>query len=114
MKVLIRHRELFNASHTVERGEVCGVRLHGHDWYAEITVEGHPDPQTGEVETEAIHRLRSLLAEIHERDLNAMLVGAHPTPEGVAMWLLERMRLHCPGLASVTVGFTGHSATVEV
>ena len=114
MKTTVTHRELFNAAHKIDGDFFCGKRTHGHDWYAEVSVFGEPAKETGAISTEAPSLLATLVEELDLKLANEMLPGVHPTPEGIAMYLFERMRLACPGLTTITVGFTGHSATVEV
>ena len=113
MKTTIRHRALFNAAHKIDGDFFCGMRLHGHDWFAEAVVYGMPDPLTGSINTKAPMFLQASVEELDLKFANDMLPGLFPTPEGIAGWLFERLQLECPGLLSVTVGFTGHSATVE-
>jgi 6-pyruvoyl-tetrahydropterin synthase len=114
LKTTITHRELFNAAHQIEGDPHCGTRLHGHDWFAQVCVTGEPDPKTGSINTDAPKYLWASVAELDRKFANDMLPAVFTTPEGIAMFLFERLRLECPGLTSVTVGFTGHSATVEV
>lgn len=114
MKTTLRHRELFNCAHQVTGDPVCGQYQHGHDWFAEIVLVGGPDPSTGSIVTNAPALLAASVAELDGKDAAKMLPGAYTTPEGIAMWLMERLRLECPGLQAVTVGFTGHAVTVEV
>lgn len=113
MKTTIRHRELFNCAHQVEDDPLCGARIHGHDWYAEAVVAGTPDLRTGRITTDAPGWLVASVSELDYKFANEMLPGVYPTCEGIAAFLFERLRLECPGLLSVTVGFTDHSATVE-
>ena len=114
MKTTVTHRELFNAAHKIDGDFFCGTRTHGHDWYADVVVFGEPTKDSGSITTDAPHLLATFVAELDLKLANEMLPGVHPTPEGIAHWLFERLRLECPGLQSVTVGFTGHCATVEV
>jgi 6-pyruvoyl-tetrahydropterin synthase len=113
LKTTICHRETFNAAHKVDGDTFCGERVHGHDWFAEVVVQGIPDPKTGSITTRAPDLLFTSTMELHLKFANDMLPGLYSTPEGIAGWLFERLQLECPGLLSVTVGFTGHSATVE-
>ena len=113
MRTTIRHRELFNTAHQVLDDPVCGERLHGHDWYAEVVVIGSPDDRTGSINTRAPEFLAASVLELDGKFANDMLPGLYSTPEGIAGWLFERLLMECPGLQSVTVGFTGHAATVE-
>lgn len=114
MKTTVTHRELFNAAHKIDGHFFCGKRTHGHDWFAEVVVEGSPHKDTGMIETNADVELQLCVEELDLKLANEMLPGVHPTPEGIAAYLFERLRLGNPGLTRVTVGFTGHSATVEV
>lgn len=114
LKITAIHRETFNASHTVDGDFYCGKRNHGHDWYAEAAVAGEPAKESGAILTSMPILVQDAVGELDLKLANDMLPGVHPTPEGIAMWLFERLRLECPGLISVTVGFTGHSAKVEV
>jgi len=114
MKAFIRHRETFNAAHEVDGDFYCGKRTHGHDWYAEVVVTGNVDKASGIITTDAPVLIRAAVEELDLKLANDMLPGLHPTCEGIAGYFFERFRLELPGLVSVTVGFTGHSATVEV
>lgn len=111
MRTVVRHRVRFGASHLVTDPEhtygLCGARLHGHDWYAEILLAVVDT-------TNAPAFFGSLVEEIAEEHLNDLLPGVPPTPAGVAGWLVERTRMHVPGLISITVGHTDHAVTVEV
>ena len=113
MKTTIAHRERFSTAHKIDGDPMCGKRMHGHDWYAEVVVVGTPDPLTGSINTNAPLFLSATVEELDLKFANDMLPGLFPTPEGIAHWLFERFHLECPGLQSVTVGFDGHSATVE-
>ena len=113
MRTTVRHRQTFNAAHTAPSW-LCGKRLHGHDWFAECVVVGEPDKDTGTVEVKAWPELSALVDGLDKESLDVVLPGVHPTAEGLAAWLLEQLRMSTPGLVSVTVGFTGHAATVEV
>jgi 6-pyruvoyltetrahydropterin/6-carboxytetrahydropterin synthase len=114
LKTSITHREVFNSAHIVKADPFCGERLHGHDWFAEVTVEGTPDPKTGSIDTAAPSYLWATCQELHGKNANEMMPGIYVTPEGLANFIFERLRLEVPGLRSVTVGFAGHHATAEV
>lgn len=110
MKTTVTRRYSFNASHQTI---VCGNHPHGHDWFFEVCLEGEPNAEGYLSPALANHQLW-LVSELDYRNLNEMVVGAPPTPEGIAAWGLERLRGQIPGLRSVTVGFRGYQATVEV
>ena len=111
MRTTVRRRLPFSAAHTAR---VCGKRLHGHDWFAEVVVAGEPDRDTGSLDARAFDELELHVAGLDTESLDDVLPGVHPTPEGVAAWLLEQLRLASPGLVAVTVGFIDREATVEV
>lgn len=98
--------QTFSASHRLDEGDPCGLRTHGHDWIIRVEFSGSV--------TDALKNILSLTYELHLRHLNEMVVGAPPTPEGIAPWALERLRPHIPGLRRVSVGFRGHEAIAEV
>jgi 6-pyruvoyltetrahydropterin/6-carboxytetrahydropterin synthase len=114
LKTSVTFRETFETSHAVQDDAGCGNRLHGHSWYAEVTIEGTPDPRAGLIVTPAAELLAVAAMELDRKNANDMLPGLFTTPEGIAHYIFERLRLECPGLRSVTVGFPGHHATVEV
>lgn len=109
MRTTVDRTVRFSASH---KSLVCGEHPHGHDWFLTATIEGPPTPAG--IQAARNVEIAALGLELHLRDLNAMVIGSFPTPEGIAGWALERLRLTVPGLRSVTVGFEGYSATVEV
>jgi 6-pyruvoyl tetrahydropterin synthase/QueD family protein len=104
----------FSASHLIEQDPVCG-REHGHYWSVAVTVEGPIRIKTGSVTD--VHDLRAALAavvaELDHRDLTVMLPGVIATPEGVAVWVRERLLLAFPLIVTVTVGTEDYLATVE-
>ncbi len=114
MKTTIRHRAPFHTAHQLADDSLCGKYVHGHDWYAEVVVAGVPTKETGTITTKVADYLWASVSELDLKFANDMLPGVHSTPEGIAGWLFERFRLEVPGLTSVTVGYTDHSATVEV
>ena len=114
MKTYVRYTRTFVAGHQLSDDPtgLCGTLEHGHDWTIEIEAEQGPFPDNGGFDYP--EALDGLIHEINRRSLNLMLKGANPTPAGVAAWFLERLRLHVPGLRTVTVGFSGHSVRCEV
>lgn len=109
MRFTIAVRETFNASHSTR---VCGHGLHGHQFTAEVELEGEPSPE-GNVGSyvELSTRLRTVLIEADGRDLNDMLFPQ--LPEQLCLYLHERLALFFPTITRVTVGAGSISATVE-
>jgi len=88
--------------------------MHGHDWDVAVTVAGSPNPDTVELVTQMPMVLSTIVWELEGKNLNEMVRGTKPTLEGVAAYILERLRLDSPGLVSVTVSIPFHQVTVEV
>lgn len=93
----------FDAAHAVE-GHFGGGN-HGHAWEVSVTVEGGLDPKT--IQVVASDELRAALwvviGELANRDLNDMLPGIVTTPEGLALYIRERLILDWPRIVNVTV-----------
>lgn len=100
----------FDAAHTLRRQvaaeEAVGSRrIHGHTYTAEVTVAGHPQPDSGMV-VDLAH-LRAAIAEVraaldhHFLDEVAGL-GA-PTLENLCLFIYQRIRQRLPQVAAVTV-----------
>lgn len=103
--------ESFEASHQVPGHSVCGERHGGHVWKVVVGVEGGLDPKTIQVVdhadlAKALHRV---VREIRGRHLNDMLPGVIPTPEGVGLYIRERMILEWPRISFVSVEMGGWS-----
>jgi 6-pyruvoyl-tetrahydropterin synthase len=97
-------REQFEAAHQVEGHTVCG-RVHGHAWEIAVTVEGGLDPKTISVVDHGILALAlyTIVDEFRDNDLNDMLPGIVTTPEGLALYVRERLILQYPRIDSVEV-----------
>jgi 6-pyruvoyl-tetrahydropterin synthase len=116
MKLTNSHRVTFAAAHQFAVGsEECGDKVHGHDWTVEVEVSGGLDPRSGvmlgdssQAATEALRR------EFDKRFLNDMLPGTYPTPEALAAFLVERLRLTVPTLTAVSVSISNQTSRAEV
>lgn len=104
MRFTTSARDAFQAVHEVEGHSVCG-RVHSHAWQVSVSVEGGLDPKKvyvvdhGELE----EALRVVIDEFRDGDLNDMLPGVVTTPEGVALYIRERLVLQFPRIGAVTV-----------
>lgn len=114
MRATSTARNHFSASHIVDGHSVCG-KLHGHRWAVDVTVEGQISPKTGYVvdHGELAEALQSVVDELDRRDLNAMLPGVVPVPEGVAGYIRERLLFWFPSITSVMVRADSYEATLE-
>ncbi len=101
----------FRAIHTVEY-PLCPARPHGHLFRAEMTAEGGMNPKTGRFDL-LILPFTSVIAELADEDLNALLPGIFPTPENLAAYIAERIRMHIPGLVAVSVAMDDWTASVS-
>jgi 6-pyruvoyltetrahydropterin/6-carboxytetrahydropterin synthase len=91
MKVRLTRDFTFEAAHLLPRvpeGHKC-LRLHGHSFRVEITVEGDVDPSTGwfldyGVIRDAAEPLRKQLDHYY---LNEIAGLENPTSENLAVWI---------------------------
>jgi 6-pyruvoyltetrahydropterin/6-carboxytetrahydropterin synthase len=107
MKVRLTRDFTFEAAHLLPRvpeGHKC-LRLHGHSFRVEITVEGDVDPSTGwfldyGVIRDAAEPLRKQLDHYY---LNEIAGLENPTSENLAVWIWERLKPGLPSLVRITV-----------
>ncbi len=84
-------------------------RVHGHNYYVEVTVTGTPDPVTGmAADLDALDRIveRELLSRVDHRDLGQAvpeLAGVITTGENLARAFFALLASRVPALARVTV-----------
>lgn len=102
----------FSASHLIPDDPLCSWN-HGHAWTVIIAVRGHAYRKDGVgFERDIIARLRAITDEFHLRDLNVLLPGVASTPEGMAVYLYER--LNDQAVTAITVrADEDYGATVE-
>jgi 6-pyruvoyltetrahydropterin/6-carboxytetrahydropterin synthase len=103
----LSQRFMFEAAHTLQRAfDAEGSRrIHGHTYFAEVTVAGIPDRSTGMVIDLAALRLE--IDEIREALDHQMLdevqhLGA-PTLENLCTYIAERLKSTTPSLSCVRV-----------
>lgn len=84
----------FGSTH---RDPAEGPHLHGHTFHVSATETG------SDIGDELGADLRMVVAELHLRSLDDMLVGGSQTLDGIAAWLMERLLLRHPGLSIVEV-----------
>jgi len=114
VRATVTVRGTFSASHQVSGHSTCG-KLHGHSWTVDATVEGPLSPKSGMVVdhgefAEAVDRV---CRELDKRDLNGMLPGVVPVPEGIAGYVREQLILSFPTVISVMVRCDDYAALLE-
>lgn len=115
MKHFLTARDVFEAAHRVEGSRLCGVN-HGHQWTIEATFSGNLDPKKVWLvdHGDFVAALTAIVDEFRDRDLNDMLPGIITTPEGLGLYVRERLILAWPRLAFIKVSMGPFvSITVE-
>ena len=93
----------FDAAHYLGNSAPENRRLHGHSFYAEVTLRGEPNPVTGflrdfgEVDT-ALMAIRELL---DHRLLNEIEGLATPTLENLAQFIFVKAKAALPEVVRV-------------
>jgi 6-pyruvoyltetrahydropterin/6-carboxytetrahydropterin synthase len=103
----LSQRFQFEAAHTLER-EIDAApsrRIHGHTYFAEVTLRGLPDPASGMlVDLGEFRRVLAEVAELLDHHLLNEVDGlGKPTLEGLCAFIAERLAGRLPGLAAVTL-----------
>lgn len=96
----------FDAGHDrLEHPAACRHEGHGHRWRVRVTVHGFYDParaqsyRIDELDT----ALGTVVAELEGKNLSKMMPGSLPTPDGVGLWILERLLSEHPKIVEVEV-----------
>ena len=95
----------FDAAHRLDQGAPENRRLHGHSFYAEVTLRGEPDPEHGWVrDFGQVHRAVSAIRdELDHRLLNDIEELGTPTLENLARFIFRRARQSLPEVCRVTL-----------
>ena len=93
----------FDAAHHLDVGPPENLRLHGHSFYAEVTLRGEPDAQSGLIRD--FGEVRAALDEI-ARDLDHRLLNdvdglGPPTLENLARYIHRRAMAKLSGVVRV-------------
>ena len=95
----------FDAAHHLGQGAPENARLHGHSFYAEVTLRGEPNPNTGWLRD--LGEVKSALDMIREsldhRLLNDVEGLGRPTLENIARYVFERARKQLPEVVRVKI-----------
>jgi len=92
----------FDAAHFLE-GAPEYRRMHGHSFYAEVTLRGEPDPDTGFLrDLGEVHRALSEIREmLDHRLLNDIEGLGKPTLENLARYIYVRAKAALPEVTRV-------------
>ncbi|HWU55265.1 MAG TPA: 6-carboxytetrahydropterin synthase [Rhizomicrobium sp.] len=93
----------FDAAHYLGNGAAENRRLHGHSFYAEVTLRGEPDPATGFLRDfgEVNAALQAIREQLDHRLLNEIEELGVPTLENLARFIYVRARKALPEVARV-------------
>lgn len=92
----------FDAAHFLD-GAPEYRRMHGHSFYAEVTLRGEPDPETGFLRDlgEVDRALKAIREILDHRLLNDVEGLGKPTLENLAKFIFDRARATLPEVARV-------------
>lgn len=96
---------VFDAAHFLAAGAAENRRVHGHSFYAEVTLRGDPDPSTGILREfgEISELLATLTNDLDHRLLNDIPEIGPPTLESLARYIFRRTRERFPEVVRVRV-----------
>lgn len=82
----------FDAAHRLDAGAAENRRIHGHSFYAEVTLRGEPDEATGMLREfgEVKTVLGGIADELDHRMLNDIPELGAPTLENITRWIFMR------------------------
>jgi 6-pyruvoyltetrahydropterin/6-carboxytetrahydropterin synthase len=103
----------FDAAHYLGNGAAENRRLHGHSFYAEVTLRGEPDPATGFLrdlgEVDAV--LKAIREMLDHRLLNEIEGLGIPTLENLAKFIFARAKASLPEVVRVKLRRPSYSQT---
>lgn len=93
----------FDAAHFLGVGSEQNRRMHGHSFYAEVTLRGSPDPSSGVVSDldEVKTVLADIAAQLDHRLLNEVEGLGPPTLENLARYIYVRAKARLPHVVRV-------------
>ena len=95
----------FDAAHYLGNGAVENRRLHGHSFYAEVTLRGEANPATGFLRDfgEVDRALKAIRETLDHRLLNEIEELGVPTLENLARYIYVRAKAALPEVARVKI-----------
>lgn len=93
----------FDAAHYLGNSAPENRRLHGHSFYAEVTLRGEPNPATGFLRDlgDVDAALKTIRADLDHRLLNDIEELGVPTLENLAKYIFVRARKALPEVVRV-------------
>jgi 6-pyruvoyltetrahydropterin/6-carboxytetrahydropterin synthase len=103
----------FDAAHYLGNGAAENRRLHGHSFYAEVTLRGEADPATGFLRDlgEVDAALKAIRETLDHRLLNDIEELGIPTLENLAKYIYVRARAALPEVVRVKLRRPSYSQT---
>jgi 6-pyruvoyltetrahydropterin/6-carboxytetrahydropterin synthase len=108
----------FDAAHFLEQSPLrTNRRMHGHSFYAEVTLRGEPDPEKGWVRdfTEVNAALSEIRSELDHQLLNDLEGLGAPTLENLARYIYREAKSRLPEVCRVRLSrpSSGQSCVYE-
>ena len=93
----------FDAAHYLGNSAPENRRMHGHSFYAEVTLRGEPNPATGFLRDlgDVDAALKSIRAELDHRLLNDIEELGAPTLENISRFIFLRAKAALPEVVRV-------------
>jgi 6-pyruvoyltetrahydropterin/6-carboxytetrahydropterin synthase len=114
----LSQRFMFEAAHTLKRAVQAesSARVHGHTYYAEVTVTVKPDPNSGMILYLSVLRkhIEVVRSELDHRMLDTLPSLGAPTIESLCGYIARRLQATTPGLTSVRVWREGTGDTCRL
>jgi len=95
----------FDAAHRLDAGAPANRRIHGHSFYAEVTLRGEPDAVTGMLREFGTVKevLGGIADDLDHRMLNDIPDLGSPTLENITRWIFQRAHAQFPEVVRVRV-----------
>jgi 6-pyruvoyltetrahydropterin/6-carboxytetrahydropterin synthase len=107
----------FDAAHYLDVGSAANRQMHGHSFYAEVTLRGEPNPKSGFVRDlgEVKAALESVAKSLDHRLLNEIEGLGSPTLENLARYIHDCAKAALPEVVRVKIRRPsyGQSCTYE-
>ena len=103
----------FDAAHYLGNGAAENRRLHGHSFYAEVTLRGEANPATGFLRDlgDVDAALKAIRATLDHRLLNDIEELGIPTLENLAKYIYVRAKAALPDVVRVKLRRPSYSQT---
>ncbi len=107
MNFELSQRFFFEAAHTLNRkiDTESSARIHGHTYYATVTISGQPDPVTGMLVDLALFRkeIETVRESLDHHYLNDLEALGPVTLENLCRYIYEQLKPRLGGIKRVLV-----------